>query len=230
MNIVIIDIDYNFCNGLAKFFKNSGNFNIAKTFNNIHDALSYIDENKKMLDLIIVDLEFENKDVDTLLSIASKNCNVIAFSENLEIIDKYINYPYFQRVFKKPISFSVILNYISLQNNIETFENYRKNVLKNLSKLGFNINHSGTSYLVESTTLAVKTKMKKLSDIYTLIAYNHDTDPKIVGWSINNAINKTVKISKNNELQTFFNIQKGQKLTAKSIISHFVNFDNTGDF
>ena len=33
-------------------------------------------------------------------------------------------------------------------------------------------------------------KMKKLSDIYTFIAYNHNTEPRIIGWSINNAINK----------------------------------------
>ena len=100
------------------------------------------------------------------------------------------------------------------------------NVLKNLSKIGFVLNHAGTSYLAEATAISMKTKIKKLSDVYTLIAYNHNCDPKLIGWSINNAINKAVKSSTNNQLQEFFNINDNTKLTAKYIVNYFLSYSD----
>ena len=226
MNIVMIDNDYCFCDKLAKTFKSNGDFNVIANFNNFNDALTYIKENKSILELIIVDLEVTNVDIDILGTTISENCNIIVMSELQDTIDRFLNYPYFQRIFKKPISYSAILNYVSIQNNIETYDNYKKKILKTLSKLGFNIKHAGTTYLAEATILAVKNKIKKLSDIYMLLAYNHDTDPKIIGWSINNAINKVIKCTNPDDLYTYFNITANQKLTAKAIISHFSTFDS----
>lgn len=228
MNIVMIDNDYNFCNNLAQFLKSHGDFNVLKIFNN-RDSIEFINDNKKNLDLIMVDMEVQDITIEELLAIIAKNCNIIAFSENKKTVDKYINYPYFQRIFQKPISFSIILNYLSIQNGIETFEDYKKTVLNTLSKLGFNINHAGTMYLADGTTIAIKNKLKKLSEIYILIAHIYNTDPKIVGWSINNAINKTVKSDKIDKIQSFFNIQTGQKLTAKYIISYFLTYNNSNE-
>lgn len=232
MNIILIDSDYIFCDRLVDYFKNNGNFKILETFDDAQKAVVFINENKNIINLIILCLDIQNIDLvlNTILDEKSKNCNVIVLSEFTETLEKHINNPYFQKVFKKPLAFSNLLNYICIQNKIDTFENCKRKVLKSLSNLNFNINHAGTTYLAESTALALKNNLKKLSDINTLVAYNHNTDPKIIGWSINNAINKAVKISEPNKLNNFFNIQDSQKLTAKYIINYFIHYYDSGEF
>lgn len=224
MNIVMIDKDISFGIELGKFLRNNSDLNIIKVFNNGDDAISYMEKNDILLELVMLDLEITNINIEKIVDSLPKYCNLIALSETPEILKKYINYPYFQRIFQKPISFSTILNYLNFQNGIESFENTKKAVLKSLSKFGFNLNHAGTGYLTESVVIALRGKIKKLSEIYTLLAYNHDTDPKIVGWSINNAINKAVKSCDKEQMQDFFKITPEQKLTAKYIINYFINY------
>ncbi len=172
-----------------------------------------------------------NIDINNITTAISKGCNIIALSEIPETVKSYINYPYFQRIFQKPISFSALTNYLSIQNGIETLEDSKKAILEILSDLGFNLNHSGTMYLIEGIAIAIRYKIKKLSEIYTLLAYNHNVDPKIIGWSINNAINKAIKSCNEDKLQNFFKIYDNRKLTAKYIISYFLNYNiNKGDF
>lgn len=224
MNIVIIDKDSNFCSELSGFLKSNGNLNVVKAFNNTVDAINYIEKQNKFLELVMLDLEIPNINIDAIIDSLPKNCNLIALSEISETVKKYINYPYFQRIFQKPIPFSTLLNYLNFQNGIETLEHIKKEVLSRLSKIGFNLNHTGTFYLAESVAVAIKSKSKKLSEIYTLLAYNHNTDPKLIGWSINNAINKVIKTCNAETLQDFFKINSTQKLTAKYIINFFINY------
>lgn len=226
MNIVMIDKDNIFCNNLIQYLKSNGELGQVKIFNNGNEATDYIVKNGKILELIMLDLEVPNIDISHIVDNLSKQCNIIAFSEEPNTLKKYINYPYFQRIFEKPIPFSSLLNYLHMQNGIETLENLKKNVLKNLSKIGFALNHSGTSYLAEATAISMRTKIKKLADVYTLIAYNHNCDPKIIGWSINNAINKAVKSSTDKQIQNFFQINDNRKLTAKYIVNYFLSYSN----
>lgn len=226
MNIVMIDKDNNFCDNLTKYLRGNGELGPVKVFNNGIEATDYVIKNSKILELIMLDLEVPNVDISFLVDNLSNQCKIIALSEQADTIKKYINYPYFQRIFEKPIAHSTILNYLHLQNGVETLENLKKNVLKNLSEIGFALNHAGTAYLAEATAISMRTKIKKLADVYTLIAYNHNCDPKIVGWSINNAINKAVKSSTENQLQDFFNIHDNRKLTAKYIVNYFLSYSN----
>jgi len=225
MNILMIDEDNNFCEDLSKFLKNNGDMNVISITNNTLDAIENIKDYNKILELILLDLENINIDVDYIVDSAPKNCNVIAFFKTIETAKKHINNPYFQRIFQKPIAFSTFLNYINLQNGIENLEKAKKNILRILSDLGFNINHSGTIFLVEAVVFSKRNKIKKLSDIYTIIGCNHNTDPKIIGWSINNAIKKAVKSGNAHHINSFFKLQDTQKLGAKYIISFFSNYE-----
>lgn len=229
MNIVMIDNDYNFCDNLTKYLKSCGQMNVINVFNNSGEAVNYIEKNNKLLELVMIDLEVPNININSIISSTPKGCNIIALSEIPETVNNYINYPYFQRIFQKPISFSALTNYLSIQNGIETLEDSKKAILGILSDLGFNLNHSGTMYLIEGIAIAMKHKMKKLSEIYTLLAYNHNNDPKIIGWSINNAINKAIKSCNEEKIQNFFKIYDNRKLTAKYIFSYFLNYNISKD-
>lgn len=224
MNIIMLDTNKDYCVNLGKYLKSNAGLDVIKILDNDKDALSYIQDHKNILDLVMVDLEKFEPNINEYLDILPKGCNLIAFSESLETVNRYVNYPYFQRVFQKPMAFSAILNYISLQNGIETFERMKKQVLNTLSLIGFNINHAGTVYLADGVALSQKNNLKKLSDIYILVAHAHSTDPKLVGWSINNAINKAIKTCPSEKLQDFFKINDKQKLTAKYIINYFLNY------
>lgn len=224
MNIVLIETDYIFSDSLCKYLKSNGEVDLLKTFDNNDDAIVYVEKNAELLDLILVNLDIPTLDIDTLISLSSRNFNIIALTENNELIETYLNYPYFQRIFRKPISFSSILNYISIQNRMETLESSKRLVLQNLSNLGFSLQHAGTTYLVDATTIAIRNKLKKLSEIYTIVAYNHNTDPKLVHWSVNNAINSVVRAGNEQRLQSFFKVQDNSRITAKHIISYFINY------
>ena len=228
MNIIMINEDINYCNELKFYLKSHGGFDVIKILDNSTDAINYIKNNKNILDLIMVDLELPNMSIESVLDVMPKNCNLLAVSDEQEKIEKYLNYPYIQRIFQKPISSSNILNYICIQNGIETLENVKKQMIQALSKIGFNISHSGSMYLVEAVALSLRNKIKKLSELYVLIANNHNTDPKLIGWSINNAINKATKTCDENVVLEFFKIDSLKKLTAKFIINFFTHtfFEN----
>lgn len=225
MNTVIVEKDKNLGISLAKYLKSCGAINVVNVFNEITDFINFTRNNVVSLNLIILDLEIPNLNIDKFVSSITNECNIIALTAELNEFEDYINFPYFQRIFQKPVSFSALLNYICIQNHIEIVNNSKKFVLHTLSELGFNLNHSGTNYLAEGASLAVKNKVKKLSEIYTLLAYNHNTDPKIVGWSINNAINSVAKSQDEKKLQSFFKIYDNRKLTAKYIINYFLNYE-----
>ena len=99
MNIVMIDKDNIFCNNLIQYLKSNGELGQVKIFNNGNEATDYIVKNGKILELIMLDLEVPNIDISHIVDNLSKQCNIIAFSEEPNTLKKYINYPYFQRIF-----------------------------------------------------------------------------------------------------------------------------------
>lgn len=223
MNIVIIDKDYEFCNSLSKYLKSSGNLECFHFFHTNEDAINFIKFQSKKIDFILFDFNVSDINIDNLIENTPKNCNLVAFSSEKEIIQEYINFPHFQRIFKKPISFSALLSFLNLKNNNEILNDFKEFFLQTLAELGFNLNHSGSTYLMEGTIYAIRNKTKKLSEIYEFLASNHDTTSKIIGWSVNNAINHAVKKGNEKKIQSFFRIYDNRKLTAKYIINHFVN-------
>lgn len=224
MNIIIIDKDESFSNTLSQYFKSCGEFNVLKTFSNYAETASFMDDKRNIYELAVLDLELPNLNIEKFLNELPNGCNVIASTTYKEKLVDFNNFPYFQRIFFKPINFSDFLTYISIQNGIDTYEGVRKFMIQNLAELGFNLNHSGTKYLIDGTILAMKSNVKKLSDIYTLLAYRYSEDPKIIGWSVNNAINRAIKHCDESKLHNFFKIYDKRKLSAKYIISYFINY------
>ena len=223
MNIVIIDKDYEFCNSLSKYLNSNGNLESFHFFHTNTDAMKFIKTHKKKIDFILFDFNVSDIDINNLVENTPKNCNLVAFSSEKKIIQEYINFPHFQRIFKKPISFSALLSFLNSKNNLEALNDFKEFFLQTLAELGFNLNHSGSTYLMEGTIFAIRNKTKKLSEIYDFLASNYDTTSKIIGWSVNNAINHAIKKGNEQKIQNFFRIYDNRKLTAKYIINHFVN-------
>ena len=224
MNILVIDNDYEFCDNLANYIKSCSQTNIVNIFNNYFQAINFIREKDKFPELILLNLDIPNININEFIRTTPKNCKVVALSCVSETISKYINFPFFQRIFQKPIEPSILAKYLNLQNSIETVVISKSSLLEIFPTLGFNLNHSGTMYLIDGITVAVKNKLKKLSDIYALLASSYNNDPKIIGWSINNAINKAILSSGEEKIQSFFKIQDNRKITAKYIFSYFLNY------
>lgn len=224
MDIIIVDKDPAFSITLTQYIRGAGDFNILQTFSTYSDILNFMKDKRNVYELIILDLELPNLDITEFLSSLPKGCNIIALTSNKDSFFELINFPYFQRIFLKPLPFSNLLTYLSIQCGIETFENLKNFMVQSLAELGFNLNHSGTQYIIEGTIIASKNNIKKLSEIYTLLAYKHSEDPKIIGWSINNAINRAIKHCDERTLYGFFKIYDNRKLSAKYIISFFINY------
>ena len=206
MNIIIIDKESSFTTTLSQYISNCGEFHVLKTFTSFNDVSNFMDNKRNIYELAILDLELPNLNLDKFIVNLPKGCKIIATTSFKEKIIDLINYPYFQKIFLKPIPFSNFLTYISVQNGIETYENVKKFMIQSLSQLGFNLNHAGTSYIIEGTILAMRSNIKKLSDIYTLLGYKCSEDPKIINWSVNNAINKAIKVCDEKNIQNFFKI------------------------
>jgi len=227
MDIIIVDKNNSFLTTLTQYIRSSGDFNVLKTFSGYSETIAFMHNKSNIYELVILDLELPKLEMSEFLASLPKGCNVIALTSNKESLFELINFPYFQRIFLKPMPLSNLLSYISIQSGIETFENLKKFMVQSLSELGFNLNHSGTQYLIEATILASKNNIRKLSEIYTLLAYKNSEDPKIIGWSINNAINRAIKRCDEKTLYNFFKIYDNRKLSAKYIISFFANYSPT---
>jgi len=223
MNIVIIDKDLDFCDSLSKYLKSSGNLFTLNSFHTNVDAIHFIESQKKKIDFIMFDFNVPDININELIKNTPTNCNLIAFSSEKHTLDKHLNSPYFQRVFEKPVSFSALLSYLNVKNTSDAIENFKNFFLQTLSELGFNLNHAGTTYLLEGTIYAIRNKVKKLSSIYEFLGTNYNTSPKIIGWSVNNAINKAVKSGDEKKIQSFFRIYDNRKLSAKYVINYFMN-------
>lgn len=223
MNIIIIDPDDTFCKSTSQYLKSHSGINTLKTFPSVSHAMPFLDSNQPLLDLIIFNFAVLDVNIRELNSHIPKDCGLLAITEEDTDIQAYINYPYVQRVFQKPISCSDLMLYLSIQNHIETFDNTKKFIVDMLSKIGFSQNHVGTDYIIQGTIIAKRNQLKKLSDIYNLVAYQYHTEPRLVGWSINNAINHALKSSSEKKIQDFFQIYDNRKLTAKYVINYFVH-------
>lgn len=221
MNIVVIDNDLKFCDSLSRYLKSSGNLESLNTFHTNIDAIHFIETHKEKLDFIMFD--FDTTDINELIEKIPKTCNLIAFASEKHIFQKYVNSPHYQRFFEKPVSFPALLSYLDSKNTTEAMEDFKNFFLQTLSELGFNLKHSGTTYLLEGTIYAIKNRTKKLSNIYEFLAITYNTTSKIIGWSINNAINRAVKNGNEKDIQSFFRIYDNRKLSAKYIINYFVN-------
>lgn len=223
MNIVMVDTDYNFSLSLSQFLKGSGNIDTVGIFEKTSEAVSFFRSTNKKMEFVLFDLSVPDLVLDSFVHSVPSNATFIALTNDTDTLYKYNNYPFFQRLFLKPLSFSSFLNYLLFQNE-DFLNSARTFMLDALSNLGFNINHSGTIYLIEASIFVIRNKITKLSEVYSALACSANTDPKIIGWSINNAIHHAIKCDNGYRMQSFFKLCDKQKISAKYIINYFANF------
>ena len=116
-----------------------------------------------------------------------------------------------------------MFHYILKYNSQLIEEGTRLIISQILTELGFNSNHSGTNFILEGSLFARKNKISKLSEIYSFLAYNFHTEPRLINWSVNNAINHVMKTGNETKIQTFFKITDNRRITAKFIINYFMS-------
>ncbi len=224
MKIITIDKDRGFFDSLAKYFRGSDEIEMVDNFLNIEEAVSAFSDKSYYIDFIFLDLREQHMDLKLLENAMPISAEIIAFYNTDMEMKNYINAPNFKRVFAKNISYASLLSYLRSQKASPNMRNVKNYISKTLATLGFNLNHSGTNFLVEGTLLAITHRSYKLIEIYRGIANIYHSDEKLVSWSITNAINKALKSGDEKKLQSFFQIHDNRRITAKYIITYFSNY------
>lgn len=111
---------------------------------------------------------------------------------------------------------SILNKYMLLSNSIE---NTRIIILNQLIKLGFNIKHKGTKYIIESVLiLKFYYKSDKIKDIYCIIAQRYNTTSNNIKSNILKSINYVYCETVFSKLKMYFSLVEDIKPTPKQVI------------
>ena len=223
MNIIMLDKNEIFGKELEEYLRIHGISNTVTVFNTMRNSISYFAKHPYGIDLILFNFEIIDFELQCFMDSIPGGCSVIGIASSKNDINSFINYPHVQRIFINPISTYTIFDYLIKYNSHLIQDNTKIIISQILNELGFSANHSGTTYILEGSMFARKNKISRLSDIYTFVAFNYNTEPRLVGWSVNNAINHAIRTGNEKKIQSFFKITDNQRLTAKFIINYFMN-------
>ena len=112
--------------------------------------------------------------------------------------------------------YNILYKFISYSN---ICENAKKNILKELVKLGFNIKHNGTQYIAEAIIiLKFYHKAKCIEDIYSIIAKKYNTNSHNIKENILQSINYMYCETKFEDIKSYFSLVEDMKPTPKQTI------------
>ncbi len=104
-------------------------------------------------------------DLDTIKNpdfLNDENTKYIVYSSNTKTIKKYLNNPFIQRVFQKPLNITNFSKYLNNYCGLLDNEKICDTIFETLVKVGFLRSWIGTSYLAEAIELAL-TRLFKTS-------------------------------------------------------------------
>ena len=124
------------------------------------------------------------------------------------------------------------INYISLDNLIylkqfifesmnssKIRENTRIKILDELVKLGFNIKHNGTKYIVDAILiLKFNYNTNNIKDVYAIISDKYNTTENNIKSNILKSINYMYYETEYSNLKSYFSLNNNEKPTPKQVI------------
>lgn len=228
-NLLIIDNDISYIQSILSI--------MSESITNLKLYNFYICEDEKIFNsLINHDVDIIVLDIDTiqrnLLNFIYKNNmkfyekSIIILYKTRESLDKIIKKDYEKYVFKcikkinkKYLIYSLkILSYIKENNYNEII--LETKIKKILSKLGFNLTHIGTKYLIDAIKyLRINNIEKaKLNDIYHYLSKKHNKSENTVKGNIRKATEYMYKHYNQNVIIDFFNYLELVELPTPSEI------------
>lgn len=228
-NLLIIDNDISYIQNILS--------NISESITNLKLYNFYICEDKKIfnclinhnIDIIVFDIDAIQTNL--LNFIYQNNMNfyeksIIILYKNKESLEKIIKKDYEKYVFKcikkvnkKYLIYSLkILSYIKENNYNEII--LETKIKKILSKLGFNLTHIGTKYLIDAIKYLHINNIEKtkLNDIYHYLSKKYSKSENTVKGNIRKAIEYMYKHYNQNVIIDFFNYLELVELPTPSEI------------
>ena len=218
MNVLIVDKDKCFVSAISKMIKKDSQVSKVKVYNDELSLSHTLNELETEYELGFIDLDT----VSTTDFINNENTKYIVYSSNAKRIKKYINNPFIQRVFQKPINLTNLSKYLSNYCNVLTNTQTENNIMQELTSIGFNQSSKGTQYICEAIEGAIKGVAKSTKDICTYVAQKNSATSNQVLWAINNSINSMLKSNYRKTYLDFFNIIDNRKPTPKLILDYYV--------
>lgn len=228
-NLLIIDNDISYIQSILSI--------MSESITNLKLYNFYICEDKKIFNTLInhnVDIilfDIDTIQTDLLNFISQNNMNfyeksIIILYKNKESLDKIIKKDYEKYVFKcikkinkKYLIYSLkILSYIKENNYNEII--LETKIKKILSKLGFNLTHIGTKYLIDAIKYLHINNIEKakLNDIYHYLSKKYKKSENTVKGNIRKATEYMYKHYNQSIITDFFNYLELVELPTPSEI------------
>ncbi len=218
MNVLIVDKDKRFVSAVTKAIKKDSNIRQIKIYNDEKTLSHTLKENDNDYTLGLIDLDT----ITTSDFINNEKTKYIVYSSNSKKIKKYINNPFIQRVFQKPINLINLTKYLNNYCNVLTEIPKENNILKILSSIGFNTTNKGTQYLCLAIEYALEGISSSPKELCKIIGEKNSATSDQILWAINNSINAMMRNNYRKTYFDFFKIYDERKPTPKYIINYFV--------
>lgn len=213
MKILIITNSIEFITIVSNFitlnFNNNISILIANNINNVQNNTKTYN-----IDLIIIDEEILELNLykQTLRYFPLILINSNLQNYNMKITDNINHISLDNLIYIKQLIFQVM-------NSLKFRENARIKILDELIKLGFNIKHNGTKYIVDAILiLKLNYNTNNIKDVYAIISNKYNTTENNIKSNILKSINYMYYETEYSNLKSYFSLNNNEKPTPKQVI------------
>lgn len=184
------------------------------------------------IDIILLDLKMPIYNGIDILNIIEKKQmkqykeSIIVISGEDEMLNGIRENEYIYRILNKICSISKIIDTINelLENKQENKkqQNIKRQLVKELQYLNYNLSHKGTLYLIDTIILIYNKKDNETfnlkEEIYPIIAKRYDETIHNIKSNINKANDYMYRVCKEERIQSYFKFFDRTKPTVKNVI------------
>jgi len=231
INVLIADDNLEFSIKIINEISKNMDIRICKVCTNGNEVLKTL--NDCQVDIVILDMIMpicDGWEVIKQLSDSQKEKyenSIIAISGNSWYLSKTINNPLVYDFILKGTQLEEIINRIKKLVDVKNITYKRQEIMGELEKIGYDIGHKGTIYLIEAIFL-IYSKGENIvdnlqKDIYPIIAKAYHKTINNIKCNINNATEAMYYKCDSTKLKEYFNFYDDTKPTTKTVIYTVLN-------
>lgn len=228
VKVMIAEDNTELCTSCFEYLTNDDEIKVVSCVKDGEQALKKYLQIKP--DVLLLDLNLPKMNgIDIINNLNSyieerKKCNIIVYSESIDLLQQLYNTAKVYRVIPKPAKMDYIVETVK-EIGIKRKEIDQKELKELLTRLNLKVYKKNVEVLIESINIAFDRPylLNNIKDLYSEVAKLRNISPTSIKWSIRNSIDTLNRTMTIDELCSVFSLKyRIDGITPKTIITLIV--------